>query len=133
MTRSRRPPWHRLFERAWLAVVLSALALGCAAQGEPVKLAVRTDPYTPYCHTFETIGTLVPDADAGTAIVEDADRGGRTVPVQWPEGFTARRFAGVTEVMNQDGTVIAQTGKHYRFAGGYGEIGWRGCDSVSPQ
>ena len=116
-----------------LVLLVGTLVLGCSVLSEPVKLAVRTDPFTPHCHTSFTTGTLIPDASAGTAIDEDVEQGGRTVPVLWPEGFTARRFAGVTEVRNQDGTVIAQTGRHYRFDGGYDEAGWRGCDSVIAQ
>ena len=108
------------------------LAGGCGVTGEPVAIAIRTDPYTPNCHTFATIGTLVPDEEAGTAIVEDHAAGGRTVPVRWPEGFTARRVDGVIEVLDSHGRVIARTGQHAEFAGGYGEGGWRGCDTVTP-
>lgn len=28
---------------------------------------------------------------------------------------------------------IAQTGQRYKFEGGYGEDGWRGCDGVIPE
>jgi hypothetical protein len=115
---------------------LAAFVLaGCLSTvvGEPVPIAIRTDIYSPNCHTSFTTGTLVPNAETGTAIVEDASSGGNTVPVQWPPGFSAQRVAGVIEVLNQDGKVIARAGEHYRFLGGYGERGWRGCDGVVPE
>lgn len=115
-----------------LVIVLALALAACSILGEPVDLAVRTDIFTPHCHTSSTIGMLIPDEEAGTAIVEDGSSGDRTLPVLWPEGFSARRFGNVVEVLNQDGTVIARTGGHYRFEGGYDEAGWRGCDGVIP-
>ena len=119
-------------KRRWLISLVAFMLTACSPSlfTEPVQIAMRTDVYTPACHTFATIGTLVPNAETGTAIVEDPASGGRTVPVRWPAGFSARRVDGVIEVLNQDGTVIARTGGHYRFEGGYGEGGWRGCDGV---
>ena len=114
-------------------IVLAFMLAGCSVIGEPVELAIRNDPFTPHCHTSFTIGTFVPDAEMGTAIVEDAASGGRTLPVRWPEGFTARRLGGVIDVFNQDGALLAQTGQHYKFLGGYGEDAWRGCDGVIPE
>jgi hypothetical protein len=115
----------------WLIALAPALQ-GCALLSQPVALAVRDDPFTPACHTSFTVGTLVPDAKMGTAIVQDADQGGGTIPIRWPAGFTGRRVGGVIEVLNNDGAVIARTGEHDKFLGGYGEDGWRGCDGVLP-
>jgi hypothetical protein len=129
---NRRATTQPVGSRQALALVALALAtLGCSIVGEPVELAVRTDPFTPGCHTFSTSGMLIPHAESGTAIVEDGVAGGRTLPVLWPDGFAARRVLGVIEVLDQDGRVIARTGQSYVFAGGYGENGWRGCETVT--
>ena len=121
--------------RPEFAIATLAFALvGCSVQpvvGEPVDLAIRTGGFTPACHLNNIEGTLVPHAEAGVAIVEFG--GPRTLPVLWPEGFTAQRVGDVVEVFNQDGELIAQTGRRYRFEGGTDEAGWRGCDDVSPQ
>jgi hypothetical protein len=127
-TRGRRT---RHAAHGCLLALIALAAVGCGIGSEPVQLAIRTDMYTPACHTSFTIGTLVPDAQMGTAIVEDS--GGRTVPVLWPAGFSGRRVIGAIEVLNQDGKVIARTGEHYKFEGGYDEDGWRGCDGVIRQ
>ena len=111
-----------------LLVAIAFGLVGCSVIGEPVGLAVRDDPLPPACHTSFTIGLFVPDERMGTAIVD----GGRTIPVRWPEGFTARRLGDVIEVSNQAGTVIARTGNRYKFLGGYDTDAWRGCDGVIP-
>jgi hypothetical protein len=118
--------------RGGLLAAVALGLLGCAGPGQPVNLAIRDDPFTPNCHTSFTIGLFIPDDDMGTAIVEDVDQGGRTIPVRWPEGFSARRLGSVIEVRNQDGAVLAQTGNRYKFLGGYGDDAWRGCDGVIP-
>ncbi len=110
--------------------MVAFVLLGCSGLGQPVNLAIRTDPYTPRCHASFTIGTLIPNAEAGTAIVEDGSSGNRTLPVLWPAGFTARRLTGAIEIFNQDRKSIARTGQTYKFLGGYDEAGWRGCDGV---
>ena len=118
-----------------MAFVLALGLSGCAgvpwATPEVVVLAKRTDMFTPNCHTFATTGTLVPDGEAGTAIVEDGTT--RTLPVRWPEGFSGRRVGTVIEVLDDAGNVIAKTGERYEFVGGYGEDGWRGCHQVIPR
>jgi hypothetical protein len=118
--------------KAPFAMVAAYVLAGCSIVAEPVALAIRTDPFTPACHTSFTTGTLISDDDAGTAIVEDGSSGTRTLPVLWPEGFTARRLFGVVEVYNQDGEQLARTGQKYKLLGGYDEAGWRGCDGVIP-
>jgi hypothetical protein len=120
--------------RRGFAIAMLAFALvGCdrpVVVRVPVDLAIRTDNVTPACHLNWIDGTLVPHAEAGVAIVEN---GGRTLPVLWPEGFTAQRVGDVVEVFNQDGELLAQTGRRYRLAGGNDEAGWRGCDDVNPR
>lgn len=51
------------------------------------------------------------DTDAYLAPVND----GRTFPVTWPEGYTARRsvLGGEVEVLNTNGEVVARTGRRY--------------------
>ncbi len=120
--------------RRGFAMALAIALVGCdrsVVAGEPVALAIRTDSFTPACHLNNIVGTLVPHAGAGVAIVEYG--GDRTLPVLWPEGFTARRVGEVVELFNQDGELLAQTGRRYFFAGGTDEAGWRGCDDVSPR
>jgi hypothetical protein len=114
------------------AIVLAFALLGCGglAAGEPVEIAYRTDPFTPLCHLSWIDGILVPDAEAGVAILEAGSSGYQAVPVLWPEGFSARRVDGQIEVLNKDGQAIARTGRRYRFHGGTDENGWRGRDGV---
>lgn len=57
-------------------------------------------------------GLLIPDPDYGTRIEGKG-------PVMWPVGYTARRvglLAGEVEVLDQDGNVVATTGKTYAIA-----------------
>ncbi len=118
---------------ATVALLAVAVIGGCSSLGAPVDIAIRDDPFTPNCHTSFTIGTLIADDTAGTAIVEDGSSGNRTLPVLWPDGFTARRLGDVIEVFNQDGKSLARTGETYKFLGGYDGAGWRGCDGVIPE
>jgi hypothetical protein len=117
------------------AIVVALALLGCSPiRGEPVEIWYRSDPFTPACHLNWTDGMLVPHAEAGVAIVENGVQGrNRTMPVLWPEGFTARRVGAVIEILNHDGVLVARTGQQYRFHGGTDEKGWRGCDDVDPR
>ena len=72
-----------------------------------------------YGELFESDGCLrVPYLGPN---VEDHIPGG--VLIIWPPGFTARRVAGVIEVVSQDGLVMARVGDKVRLSGvGPGEI-----------
>ena len=111
-------------------VLVLALALAACAPGEPVKLA--TNPTGQGCFLASTIGLLIPDRVAGTAIVQE-DMGKATVPVSWPAGYTGRRSGNDIEVVDSAGHVVARTGQRMKLLGGYGDGTWVACtDGVHP-
>ena len=91
---------------------LAALALTLAACGSPV--ALRTD--ADVCHTSGIDGDLVPDAEAGTAIIDT--QYGHRYPVAWPRGYSARSSLFGVEVVNAQGEVVARTGTQVSLMGG---------------
>jgi hypothetical protein len=71
------------------------------------------------CYTSYATGLLVADATYGTAIIYLDVHAGRSGPVAWLPGFTARRAGAQVEVLDPDGHVVATTGHNYRLPGGY--------------
>ena len=118
---------------ATLAVLLCLV--GCdvapAPDGEPVLILTGPPNYR-YdhggCFTNSARGQLLVDPMYGTAIVDEdmiALSGTRPppVPVAWRPGFTARRLGSEVEVLDQEGKVVAITGRSYRIPGGYVSAG----------
>jgi hypothetical protein len=68
------------------------------------------------CYTSGTIGELVADPVAGTAIIE---RSGRRIAVTWPRGWTGRRSGWEVEVVNASNAVVLRTGTRVSLMGGY--------------
>ncbi len=61
-------------------------------------------------------GPLVVDPEFGTAlIIEDVGNMPFRTVVQWPEGYTARQAGREVAVLDENGSVVAVTGKMYRF------------------
>jgi hypothetical protein len=80
------------------------------------------------CYADGTAGLLVSDADVGTVLKDPST--GATVPVEWPEGFTARRDGSQVEVLDFWGNVKATTGRNYYLPGGRPPEGpalWAAC------
>lgn len=120
-----------LMRRAAVALVLPpalVLALAACTSG-PVSLTTAGDSGTVGCYLANTTGMLIPDAQAGTAIVSE-DMGQTTVPIRWPQGYTGRRSGDQVEVLDGGGNVVARTGQRYMLLGGYSPDGpWAACDA----
>lgn len=114
-------------KRAMVALFpLLALTFALAAcVGEPVALMHDSEHLG--CFVANTTGLLVPDATAGTAIVQE-DMAKITAPVLWPMGYTARRSGDQVEVLDRAGHVVARTGQRYELLGGYNSANqWIAC------
>ncbi len=82
------------------------------------------------CYAANTTGLLIPDATAGTAIIQE-DMGKVTVAVAWPPGYTGRRtLFDQVDVLDQTGHVVARTGNRVELLGGYDDGGWLTCDDA---
>jgi hypothetical protein len=68
------------------------------------------------CYTSGTIGELVADPVAGTAIIE---RSGRRIAVTWPKGWTGRRSGWEVEVVDASNAAVLRTGTRVSLMGGY--------------
>lgn len=110
MSRSNDQGMHKPY--IYAGVGLLAISGVLASCGSPV--ALRTDAEV--CHTSGIDGDLVPDAEAGTAIVDT--RYGQRHPIAWPRGYTARNSLSGVEVVNSQGEVVARTGTHVSLLGG---------------
>ena len=122
--------WDAMRGKVWLAtppgaVVGIGLLLAVLALVGPLPLLTASDDPVG-CYTAGTTGMLIVDLFAGTAIVQE-DMGETTVPVRWPEGYTARRSWGQVEVLDTAGRVVARTGQRYYLPGGYDNGTWLTC------
>jgi hypothetical protein len=121
----RSSRWVPKAVRVALALPLALALVACA--GGPVALTTAGDRANVGCYLANTTGMLIPDAQAGTAIVSE-DMGQTTVPVRWPPGYTGRRSGGQVEVLDSGGDVVARTGQRYTLLGGYSPDGpWEAC------
>lgn len=105
-----------------------------AATADVSPIAIWTDAPQPTgapCMTALLHGRLVSDAVGGLAV----DRNGDRVRVVWPHGFSARSRAGVAELVDADGTVVAREGDWIAIGGGFPSDDDRflGCGEISVQ
>lgn len=106
-------------------VFILSVGVAVGAVSKPVALATQNDQG---CFVANTTGLLIPDATAGTAIVEE-DMGKQTAQVVWPTGYTARGNGSQVEVVDRAGHVVARTGQRYELLGGYNDADqWIACD-----
>jgi hypothetical protein len=106
------------------AVILAAL--GACSSPDAVTLATsRAGAFVSGCPAARIDGVLLIDEGAGTAIVAGEDLYG----VIWPSGFSGHRSAGVIEVLDEDGHVVARTGESVALSGGMitGDRRWSTC------
>lgn len=117
--------WKRLrsFSKTrQLALALGfAVAVGVSSWWFGPDVALRTGGLSSTtgavgCYTSGTIGELVADPVAGTAIIE---RSGRRIPVTWPKGWTGRRSGWEVEVVDASDAVVLRTGTRVSLMGGY--------------
>lgn len=106
-----------------LGILLAMVLAGCDS------VSILTSPPGRPCYLNVATGTLVADPTYGTRIEAGA---GWTLPVMWPHGFRARRAGSEVEVLDEDGRVVAVTGRRYNLSGAQGssaEAGtvWAGC------
>jgi hypothetical protein len=67
------------------------------------------------CPAARLEGLLVADAGSGTAV----ELGPERKPIIWPFGYTGHKTAaGVVEVRDVTGAVVARTGEHVALSGG---------------
>lgn len=67
------------------------------------------------CPAARLEGLLVADAGSGTAVEVGPER----EPVPWPFGYTGHKtVAGLVEVRDVTGAVVARTGEHVALGGG---------------
>ena len=108
--------------RAGLAALLALAVAACSGSAAPRSLSPdaialatsRAGLFNTGCPAARLDGTLVADPETGTAV---DSRVGRK-PVIWPFGFTARAAAGMVEVLDPAGKVVARTGERVGLSGG---------------
>ena len=115
-------------KRALLAMLV---VLGCGSAdtgGEAVEILTGSPIASGSCYTFGVNGHLVEDT-SGIALSINADEvgGGGTMPVMFPDGWSARRVVGGVAVMNGQGQTVAATGQDRYFQGGYVDGGFFSC------
>jgi len=100
--------------RATLAVCALAMLAACSEPvGIQTALLTGSDPRACWAGAEPHIeGLLLVDARYGTSL--------DGVPVIWPTGYSGIRLtSGEVAVLDQEGKVVATTGKHYRLASAY--------------
>ncbi len=114
----------RILARAFIAGLILAGILAACSSDNRVPLAT-SQPDVVGCPLARASGTLVTDAESGTAIVVGTERR----PVIWPYGFSARKAASVVEVLDAEGDVVARTGESVGLSGGLitGDTRWTTC------
>ena len=115
--------------RSVLAVLALLIVAGCGASslslGAPVKILTSSQSGGSQpmggkngpCYTNWADGTLLADAEFGTAFTWTRSPGSHAIVV-WPVGFTARQAGSEVAVVAPTGEVVATTGRSYRLPGG---------------
>lgn len=113
-----QPKMSRSLVRLVAALAIATILTGCSAaptqQGALALATSKAGMFDMGCPAARLDGTLVADAGSGTAVLV----GDELKPVIWPFGFTARDDAGVIEVVDASGNVVARTGEVVALSGG---------------
>ena len=99
-------------------LVLAAVAACVGARIIDADTALATSSpgkFLTSCPAARLDGLLVADSGSGTAVEVGSER----KPIIWPFGYTAHRTsAGVVEVRDLIGVVVARTGENVALGGG---------------
>jgi hypothetical protein len=112
---------HR-FSPPRLFAALVVVATGCssaAPSGTPVKITTY-DGDGLSCYTNAEPYLLIPNSEAGTAMIGTAEAGhipGSPIPLAWPAGYVGRRVGSEVAVYSGSGQLVATTGKYWYIAG----------------
>ncbi|HEU4673598.1 MAG TPA: hypothetical protein VFS32_11925 [Candidatus Limnocylindrales bacterium] len=116
-----------------LGIVVLAM-VGVLATSRPVALrtwarVAAPSPQVIGCYLSGVDGTLVTDAEAGTAIVEDVGPGaGQRSAISWPAGYWGLSVLGTTVVFDGRGPLpVARTGARLHIPGGFHDGSFEAC------
>jgi hypothetical protein len=113
-----------------LATVFTVVGCSFTPEPQPAVVLIPVSPQPPpagvaACMDALASGELVADARWGVAL---GQVDGPTIQVMWPAGYSARQMAGMIELLDERGVVVARVGDAVTIGGGFGAgNAWWAC------
>lgn len=130
---------HRLFLIAVPGLLLAGVIAACSTAGPaqpspapsatPAPFTIRAAAQAPQACMDALLGGKLTKNQLSGLGVTSAD--GATTPVEWPFRYSARNNAGVVELLDETGKVVAREGDAITLGGGFGNLVWHACAPVS--